>query len=69
MSLSTHKFDALEVINGTEPVAKNFCVVCEKPNCNCLQHGKWACSDECCEIIIRGVSARAALAELNGEGE
>lgn len=42
------------VIEGTPPVPKDFCVVCGKPNCNTLQHGKWACSEECCEIIIRG---------------
>lgn len=36
------------------PPDKNFCVVCAKPNCCTLQHGQWACSDACCEIIIRG---------------
>jgi len=35
-------------------VEERTCVVCQKPGCNTLQHGKWACSDECCEIIIRG---------------
>lgn len=43
-----------KVIDGHPPEPKNFCAVCAKPNCNTLQHGQWACSDECCEVIIRG---------------
>lgn len=45
---------SFRVIEGTPPEPKDFCVVCDKPFCRTLQHGKYACSEECCEIIVRG---------------
>ncbi len=52
---------SLQVIDGLPPEPKDFCVVCGKPNCCTLQHGQHACSDECCEIIIRGENRKVRL--------
>lgn len=44
---------SLRVVYGRR-LPERICAVCTKPFCNTTQHGKWACSDECCEVIIRG---------------
>lgn len=59
MSAANDGGPAFRVTEGAPPVPKNFCVVCQKPNCNTLQHGKWACSDACCDIIIRGENKKS----------
>jgi ribosomal protein L37AE/L43A len=54
------------VIEGTPRTPEHFCGVCGKPNCNTLQHGQWACSDECCELIIRGQAKQAITSSPHG---